>query len=87
MRRKPRFDQIPPAPLKPGDVIQLGPQSLWAGCLGFVDEIRSWGVTANIVVPLQGFKAGLVPIRAATGEFKRVGPPQYLVAFLQDPPE
>lgn len=68
-------------PLKFGDVIQLGPAARWGGCLAFVEEVRSWGVTANIVVPHDDDRCAIIPIRLEFKDFKRVGAAQYLVVF------
>lgn len=42
--------------LKKFSVIQVnehGPEA-WVGCLLIVDEVKSWGVTAGLKVPMQG---------------------------------
>lgn len=70
-------------PLKPGDIIQLGPDHPWAGCLAFVDEVKPWGITANLVWPVQGGQFAITPTRADSRHFKRIGAPQYFVAFWQ----
>lgn len=69
-----------------GDVVQLGPGNRWAGCLAFVEDVRPWGIVANIVVPHDGERCAVIPIRADRGTFKRVGACRYLVAISEPAP-
>ena len=80
--------------LAQGWVVMLRPGHKWAGCLCVVDEVRSWGVTANIFCPIgpgedgKG-RVGVVPVRIATEEFAVIGGPcPFFLAmqYFENPP-
>lgn len=60
--------------IEKGDVIQLDPakHARWAaGLLMIVAEVKSWGVTCYAMLPTE--PTGIVPYRAETGSFERIG--------------
>lgn len=71
--------------MKPGDVVQINPSAhpKFAGCFAVVDEVRSFGVTADI--PIAGDPRSIAPVRLAWGEFLRVGAAPWLRVNEPDP--
>lgn len=70
---------MPTQAIAVGDVIQLDPERhpKFAACFGTVDEVRSWGVVATILVPA-GPTPGEAPIRLEFGSFVRIGKAEWV---------
>jgi hypothetical protein len=60
--------------LEPGDVIQIELGHKWALCLAQVDEVRSWGVIAYVMIPRNdGVMTFPAYIRLTTEDFRPLG--------------
>lgn len=58
--------------LRKHEVVQIVATHRWAACLAVVDEPRSWGCTAYVMVPTAVGSAP-APIRLETKDFLRLG--------------
>jgi len=58
---------------QPGEVVQINPEKhpKFAGCFAVVDQLRRWGVVADI--PMPGDPNAIIPVRLAWADFARVG--------------
>lgn len=86
--------------LFPGDVIQIKPAEnmvrtdiepaakCFQGCLAIVDEVKKWGVVADIWVPLVGegkdTPPGVFPVRLESGTFTYIGIAVYPMGTRDD---
>lgn len=61
--------------MKKGDIIQIIDQKdNWYPCLLIVDEVKSWGVQAYILIPNNdGRDPGIAYYRISNGKFESVG--------------
>lgn len=62
--------------VKKGDVIQITERiHSWYGCLLIVDEIKSWGVQAFLLVPQSNdhFEVKIAYTRLKNGSFEKIG--------------
>lgn len=65
-----------------GDVIQIHPEHrLLGACLGFVTDVRSWGVLAEVPIPGRG----VIPIRLGPDEYERIGHAAWEPVSAADP--
>ena len=56
-----------------GDAIQIiNKDHHWFPCILVVDEVKSWGVTADLYIPNKN-GVGIAPIRLATDTFAKIG--------------
>jgi len=56
------------------DVVQLDPELPFGPVLAIVDEVKSWGVQASVLVPTaRDTPPNLAPMRVEWGDFARIG--------------
>lgn len=70
--------------LEVGDVIQLDPsrKALWGPVFAVGEEIRDWGVIANMYIPeARAAPPGVAPIRLEKGSFVRIGKAAWIMAM------
>ena len=69
--------------IDPGDVIQISPTAnvnkALCGRLAFVDEVKSWGITAG-VEDLNG--SGVAYVRLEKGTFSYIGQPKWVPGWV-----
>jgi hypothetical protein len=74
--------EIPPL-LRPGDVIQIDPDSnsgTWGALFVIVMEIEGWGVKGYFFVPgNRGEPPGQAYVRVSHGHYVRIGPAAWLM--------
>lgn len=58
--------------LKPGAIVQIGPDHKWAFCLAVVDEVKPCGVQVYIRIP-DNDAPGDAYIRLSRDDFEAVG--------------
>lgn len=61
--------------IEKGDIIQIiDPNNKWFPCLLIVDEVKSWGVQAFVLIPRNdGEPTGRAYYRIEYGKFEQVG--------------
>ena len=59
--------------MKVNDIVQVGLDHEWVGCLVVVTEVKTWGIQGYVQVPMQG----AAYVRLKNEDFEKVGEAVY----------